>query len=203
MPLRGRRQSSFEGVWGRKPPRYPLHTTRIIRPDPKISGKVRITNRRFRKMSGSAALDSQKRPVRDQAISKKIGRPLPPMVRSAKKPIGPIDLKTGQGGLFYSSATTCASTGVPDETGWSVRPISKLIGAIISAHGSGSSPPPPALCSAKKNDRTDRSQNRSTQPPLSAKTGGTPMIISGKTLTQPLEVLQKNDRVTIFKDSGK
>ena len=29
------------------------------------------------------------------------------------------------------------------------------------------------------------------------------MIISGKTLTQPLEVLQKNDRVTIFKDSGK
>ena len=49
--LRGRRLSSPVGVWGRQPPRYPLHTTRIFRPDAKISGKVRIMNRRFRKMS--------------------------------------------------------------------------------------------------------------------------------------------------------
>lgn len=156
------------GCGGRQPPRHPLHTTRIFRPDPEISGKIRITNRRFRKISGSAAQDSQEktgsRPGNFQKrsppppASKKIGHPPSPTSRSEKKLIGPIDFKIGRGGLFYSSATTFASTGVSDETEWSVRSFSKPIGPANFRNGRADiqhtrirgSPPPPALCSAKK-----------------------------------------------------
>ena len=104
-PFLVRRQSSFVGVWGRQPPRYPLHTIRIFRPDPEISGKVRITNRRFRKISGSAAKDYLKRPARDPAISKKDRHhPRPPKKSVTPHPHFPLRKKIDRSDRFQNRA---------------------------------------------------------------------------------------------------
>ena len=148
----------------------------ILSTQPGSSGPTR----RFPEKSASRTGDSgkypaqllkilKKRPARDPAFSpkdrphpptsKKIGRPLPPTVRFAKKLIGPIDFKTGRGDLFYSSIITCASTGTSDETGWSVRSFSKPIGPANFRNDRGDpqdtritgSPPLPPLHAPQKN----------------------------------------------------
>jgi hypothetical protein len=54
--------------------------------------------------------------------------PLPPTPRTAKKIIGPINFQIGRGDPSCSSFPACISTGLSDETGWSVRSFSKPVG---------------------------------------------------------------------------
>jgi hypothetical protein len=92
------------GCGGCQPPQYPLNITRIFRPDPEISRKVRITKRRFRRISGSAVKDYLKNPVHDPAISKK-DRPRPLSSKKIGHPPSPcftLRKKTGRTDRFQN-----------------------------------------------------------------------------------------------------
>ena len=124
------------------PPHYPDRPARSkdFRKNPDY--ELRILEK-----SGSAAEDSEKSSARDSAISKN-DRPLPPAskksgtplltaLRSAKKMIGPIVFKIDRGDRSHSSTITCVSTGISDETEWSVRSFSESIGPANFKIGRG------------------------------------------------------------------
>jgi hypothetical protein len=137
-PRRGRRQSSFVGVWGLSAPTISPHHNPDLpaRPEdfrkspdhePEIPENIRINCTRFSRKVRSATRQFPKK-IDPTPDLQKNRSPPSPTSRSEKKLIAPIDFKTGRGGLFYSSVTAFSSTEVSDETGWSVRSFSKPIG---------------------------------------------------------------------------